>query len=184
MVPSKCFLTKGVGRDREKLMSFEKALRDAGIEKYNLVYVSSIFAPKCEIITRDVGLLALSPGQIVHCVMARSDTNEPNRQIASAIGLAIPADRETYGYISEHHTYGQTDETAGEYSEDLAATMLAGTLGVDFDPNSAYDERKEIFQMSGKIVKTTNCTQSARGDKNGLWTTTIACVVFVEYRES
>jgi len=179
MVPKHVFFTKGVGVHREKLASFEAALRSAGIEKFNLVRVSSIFPPGCKIMTRQRGLDRLQPGQIVFCVMADAATNEPGRQMAASIGLAVPADGKQYGYLSEHHAFGQTDETAGDYAEDLAATMLATTLGLAFNPESAYDERKEIYRMSGKIVRSQNVTQSARCNKDGLWTTCIACAAFV-----
>ncbi len=179
MVPRKVFFTKGVGRAKEQLASFEAALRDAGIEKFNLVTVSSILPPKCKIVSSEDGLKELMPGQIVFVVMSRNSSNEPNRMIAASVGCAVPADRTTYGYLSEHHSYGQTDESAGEYAEDLAASMLASTLGIEFDVNKNYDEKKEIWKMSGKIVKTTNITQSAKVDKNGLWTTVIATAVFV-----
>src|SRR3989344_4044506 len=116
MVPNKLFFTKGVGRHKEKLASFEAALRDAGIEKYNLVYVSSIFPPNCKIIPREEGLKYLNPGEIVYCVMARADTDEHNRLVAASIGCAIPADGSQYGYLSEHHGYGETDEKAGDYA--------------------------------------------------------------------
>ncbi|MEK7211690.1 MAG: arginine decarboxylase, pyruvoyl-dependent, partial [Patescibacteria group bacterium] len=174
MVPSKVFFTKGVGRHKNYLQSFELALRDAGIEKCNLVYVSSIFPPGCKIVSRNDGINQLPPGQITFCVMARNATNEPNRLIASSVGLAIPADASNYGYLSEHHPFGETDEKAGEYAEDLAATMLASTLGVEFDQNANWDEREMVYKMSGKIIKATNVTQSAQGEKNGLWTTVIA----------
>jgi len=184
MIPAKVFFTKGVGRHKEKLSSFELALRDAGIEKCNLVNVSSILPPNCKIIPKAQGLNELKAGQIVFCVMARIDTNEPNRLLAASIGCAIPADSNQYGYLSEHHTFGETDEKAGDYAEDLAACMLATTLGVEFDPNTNYDERKETWRISDKIVKTTNMTQSALGDKNGLWTTVIATAVFILPKES
>ncbi|KPK46562.1 MAG: pyruvoyl-dependent arginine decarboxylase [Planctomycetes bacterium SM23_25] len=179
MVPKYVFFTKGVGVHREKLASFEAALRNAGIEKFNVVRVSSIFPPGCKILSRRRGLERLWPGQIVFCVMAEAATNEPGRQMAASVGLAAPADGEQYGYLSEHHSFGQTDETAGDYAEDLAATMLATTLGLEFNPESAYDERKEIYRMSGKIVRSQNVTQSARCNKDGLWTTCIACAAFV-----
>ena len=179
MVPRYVFFTKGVGIHREKLASFELALRDAGIEKYNLVRVSSIFPPGCRMITRQRGIELLRPGQIAFCVLAETATNEPGRQMAASIGLAVAADGDQYGYLSEHHSYGETDEKAGDYAEDLAATMLATTLGLEFDPESAYDERKEIYRMSGKIVRSQNTTQSARCDKHGRWTTCIASAVFV-----
>ncbi|GIU68353.1 MAG: putative pyruvoyl-dependent arginine decarboxylase [Candidatus Pacearchaeota archaeon] len=178
MVPNKLFFTKGVGRHKERLASFELALRDAGIEKFNLVTVSSIFPPNCKIISKDEGLKKLKPGEIVYCVMARAETNENNRLIASSIGVAIPSDENQYGYLSEHHTYGETAETAGDYAEDLAASMLATTLGIEFDENMGWDEREQVYKMSGKIIKTRNITQSAEG-KAGLWTTVVAAAVFV-----
>ncbi|HTY38081.1 MAG TPA: arginine decarboxylase, pyruvoyl-dependent [Bacteroidota bacterium] len=173
------FFTKGVGRHKDYLQSFELALRDAGIEKCNLVTVSSIYPPNCKRIPKEDGLKLLEPGAITFCVMARNATNEPNRLVASAIGVAQPADANLYGYLSEHHPFGETDERAGEYAEDLAATMLASTLGLEFDPNTAWDEREKMFKMSGKIVRTFNVTQSAEGDKKGIWTTVIAVAVLL-----
>jgi arginine decarboxylase len=102
MVPKYVFFTKGLGIHREKLASFEAALRDAGIEKFNLVRVSSIYPPGCRIIHRNKGLTRLHPGQIVFCVMADTATNEPGRQMAASIGLARPAEGTRYGYLSEH----------------------------------------------------------------------------------
>jgi arginine decarboxylase len=179
MVPKRAFFVRGVGVHRERLASFESALRDAGIERFNLVHVSSIFPPNCKIITKREGLKYLEPGQIVFCVMSRNDTCEPNRLIASSIGLAVPQRKESqYGYISEHHAYGQKSTIAGEYAEDLAASMLATTLGLDFDKNASWDEREQQWKMSGKIVKTMNMTQSAVG-RGGYWTTVIAAAVLV-----
>ena len=174
------FLTRGVGKHREKLTSFELALRSAGIAEYNLVRVSSIFPPYCKLIPMQEGLKYLTPGQIVFTVMHENATNEPHRLIAASVGLAIPANPQYYGYLSEHHSFGETDQKAGDYAEDLAATMLATILGVDFDPNVGYDERKDIWRMSDKIVTTRNVTQSAIGDRDGLWSTVVAAAVFVD----
>jgi arginine decarboxylase len=173
------FFTKGVGKHKDYLQSFELALRDAGIEKLNLVTVSSIYPPNCRRVPREEGLKLLSPGNVTFSVMARNATNEPNRLIAASIGVAQPSDRNQYGYLSEHHPNGETDERAGDYAEDLAATMLATTLGVEFDPDTAWDEREKLYKMSGKIVRTFNITQSAEGDKNGLWTTVVATAVML-----
>lgn len=173
------FFTKGVGVHKDYLSSFEMALRDAGIAEYNLVYVSSIFPPNCKRTSREEGRKFLSPGQIVFCVMARNSTNEPNRLISSSIGLAQPADSNFYGYLSEHHPFGETEKKTGDYAEDLAATMLASTLGLEFDLNTAWDEREQLYKSSGKIIRTTNITQSAEGQKDGLWTTTIAAAILI-----
>jgi len=178
-VPSRIFFTKGVGRHKDYLQSFELALRDAKIEKCNLVTVSSIFPPGCKRIPTEEGLKSLQAGQITFCVMARNATNEPNRLIAASIGVAVPADTLQYGYLSEHHPFGETDEKAGEYAEDLAATMLASTLGVEFNPDTAWDERELLYKMSGKIVRTFNITQSAEGEKSGLWTTVVASAILL-----
>ena len=179
-IPKKMFLTKGVGIHKDKLASFELALRDAGIEKCNLVTVSSILPPNCKIIPKEEGLKQLNPGQITFCVIARNDTNEPNRLISAAIGVAIPKDTSVYGYLSEHHSFGEVGKKAGEYAEDLAATMLATALGIEFDINRAWDERKQIYKASGHIFRTTHSCQSAEGNKDGLWTTVFAAAVFLE----
>ena len=178
-VPTKIFFTKGVGRHKDYLQSFELALRDAKIEKCNLVAVSSIYPAGCKRIPPEDGLSLLQAGQITFAVMARNATNEPNRLIAASLGVATPADSSQYGYLSEHHPYGETDERAGDYAEDLAATMLATTLGVEFNSDTGWDEREKLYKMSGKIVKTYNVTQSAEGDKNGLWTTVIASAILL-----
>ena len=179
MVPRRIFLTKGVGKHKERLTSFELGLRDAGIAAQNLVRVSSIFPPNCKIISRKEGLKYLNPGEVVFAVVAENSTREPHRLVASSIGLAVPADRNTYGYLSEHHSFGEPDNVAGEYAEELAAEMLATTLNVEFDPDKSWDEKKQIYRLSNKIVRTTNITQTAVGDKRGLWTTVIASAILI-----
>ena len=180
MVPKKVFFTKGVGRHKHQLQSFELALRDADIEQCNLVYVSSIIPPRCTIISKEKGVKELNTGQITYVVMSRNSTNEPNRLIGAAVGIAIPKDRDNYGYISEHHSFGITSKKLVDYTEDLAATMLATTLGLEFDPDKAWDKRKQEYKMSKQIVRTQSIVQTAEGDKDGLWTTVIAAAVFIE----
>ncbi|HUW56646.1 MAG TPA: arginine decarboxylase, pyruvoyl-dependent [Planctomycetota bacterium] len=179
LVPREVFLTRGVGHHRERLASFEEALRKAEIASFNLVNVSSIFPPGCKLISRSKGLEKLRPGQVVFAVMSRNDTNEYRRLVASSVGLALPRDTSMYGYLSEHESHGQNEREAGDYAEDLAASMLATTLGVGFDPDAAWDEKKEIYRISGRIVRTQSITQSAVGMKGSIWTTTVAAAVFI-----
>jgi len=179
LIPKRVFFTKGVGKHETRLQSFELALRKAGIEACNLVRVSSILPPGCKIISMSRGLAELNPGQVTFVVLADASTDEPSRMVGAGIGLAQPADGMQYGYISEHHGFGMTENRIADMVEDMAATMLATTLGIEFDPKTAYDERKEIYQMSGKIVRSRACVQTAEGDKDGLWTTVIAAAVFV-----
>ena len=98
MVPKMMFFTSGVGYHRDSLQSFELALRDAGIEKCNIVSISSIFPPDCELISKEKGVKKLQPGQITFVVLARKSTNEPNRLVSASIGLACPKDKKQYGF--------------------------------------------------------------------------------------
>lgn len=181
ILPKYVFLTKGVGVHREKLASFEAALRDAGIAAYNIVRVSSIFPPCCHIISRARGSRMLVPGQVAFVVISDNATNEPHRLLSASVGVAIPKDPSKYGYLSEYHSYGEREEKAGDYAEDLAAQMLATTLGVQFNPDTSYDQRKEIWRISNQIVRTQNVTQSAIGNKAGLWTTVVAAAVLITH---
>ncbi|HJH32224.1 MAG TPA: arginine decarboxylase, pyruvoyl-dependent [Methanosarcinaceae archaeon] len=160
LVPKKAFFTSGVGRHTEYLESFEVALRNAGIEKYNLVTVSSILPPQCMIVSKEEGLAELSPGQIVFCVMSRISSDEPSRLITSSIGCAIPKDINMHGYISEHHAFGQTKAAAGNYAEQLAKSMY-------------HTWTKE------EPIKTVHITRAADVDEELRWTTVLSAVVFV-----
>lgn len=179
LVPKYMFFTKGTGKHRESLQSFEEALRIAGIARFNLVRVSSIYPADCNIISRKRGLEKLTAGQIVFCVIAESRTNEPNRLAGAGIGLAVPADKTKHGYISEYHGFGMTRRVCEDYVEDMAASMLATTQGIDLDPDKAYNERKEIYQAKGLVVSARAIVQTIEGDKNGLWTTAVSAAVFI-----
>ncbi|HIP62566.1 MAG TPA: arginine decarboxylase, pyruvoyl-dependent [Archaeoglobus profundus] len=159
LIPRKVFLTSGVGHHEDALVSFELALRDAGIEKYNLVYVSSIYPPGCELITKEEGLKYLQPGQIVFCVMAKMTSNEAGKTIYASIGVAIPENKELNGYLTEYYGYCDEKEDVGKYAEDKAAYMLETAFGV-------------------KPIKTLNVTRKAKVQR-GMYTTVIATAVFI-----
>jgi arginine decarboxylase len=178
LVPRSFFLTHGVGVHRERLTAFELALRDADIEQQNLVAISSILPPRCIEMARQDGVATLEPGEITFSVLARAETNEPGRRVHSSIGLARPSDPSMYGYISEHHGHGMTRAQSGDYAEDLAASMLASTLGIEFDPDAAWNERKRVYETSNLIIGSTSITAYAEGDQNGLWTCAVAAAVF------
>jgi arginine decarboxylase len=169
MVPRRVFFTKGVGKHKHELQSFELALRDADIEQCNLVYVSSIIPPNCTIVTKEKGIKELNAGEITYVVMSRNSTNEPNRLIGAAVGIAVPKDRSNYGYISEHHSFGVTVKKLEDHTEDLAATMLATTLGLEFDPDKAWDKRKQEYKMSRQIVRTQSIAQTMSGKNFPPW---------------
>jgi arginine decarboxylase len=171
VIPKQLFLTKGTGVHKEKLISLELSLRDAGIAQFNLVKVTSIFPPGCAITTKEKGLENLSPGEIVFCVLSENSTNEPDRLIAASIGLAAPEDEGKYGYLLEHQSFDEKTEGAGDYAELLATEMVATTFSeADWDENK---DRRE------GIADTMNVTQIATSAGNGLWTTVVAVAVFI-----
>ena len=179
IVPRRVFLTKGKGQHKEKLASFEQALRDAGIETFNLVKVSSIYPPGCQLISKQEGINHLHPGQIVFLVMSEISTEESHRLISASVGMAVPNDPKHYGYLSEHHSFGQNEREVGQYAEDLAADMLMTTLGKDFDLSQIWNEERSLYEIGDGIeVRTQNITQIAHG-KKGFWTTAFAAAVLI-----
>ena len=178
-VPKKIFLTKGKGLSKERLTSFELALREADIASLNLITVSSILPPKCDFVSMEEGKSMLSPGQVVPVVLARSDSNIFGDLVSSGVGVAIPKEIDHYGYLSEHHCVGMDDYSMEEYVEDLAAEMLATTYGVDFNPDASWDEKRELWKIDNRIVKTKSIIQTAKVDKEGYWCTTVSAAVLV-----
>ena len=177
LLPKKIFFTRGIGRGETQLQSFEHALRDADIAPYNLVSVSSMLPPYAEIIDKSEGIKLLSYGQILFTVLARNSSNELNRMISSAIGFAVPADRGKWGYLSEHHSFGQTENDSGHFAEKLAAEMLASTMGLD--EHLTWDENKNEYVLDDKILTTKNIAATTVVLKPDEWATVIAAAVLV-----
>ena len=179
LVSKELFLTKGKGVHEDRLTSFEYALRDAGIAGTNLVLISSIFPPKANLISRKEGLKKIKPGQILFTIYSKNQTKEPHRVCSASVGIAQPKDTERYGYLSEYESFGQNEIQAGDYAEDIAAQMLASSLGIPFDADKDWDEKRQQWLISGQIYNTHNVTQSTRGDKDGKWTTVFAAAVLL-----
>lgn len=178
-MPKKLFLTKGKGVHDDRLTSFEFALRDAGIAGTNLVLISSIFPPNAKLVSRAQGLKLIKPGQVLFTIYSRNQTNEPHRLCAASVGIARPKDPNRYGYLSEYESFGQAEKQAGDYAEDIAAQMLASSLGIPFDIDKSWDQKRHQWTISGQIYKTQNITQTTTGDKNGKWTTVFAAAVLI-----
>lgn len=179
MIPQKVFFVKGIGCHKNKLLSFELALRDAGIEKYNLVKVSSILPPDCIEISKESGLEFLKPGQIVYTVMSEIRSNKFNQLIAASIGVAKPIDFKSYGYLSEYHAFDMKDDNVGNNAEDLAVSMLGTSLGINFDQDLDYEEKMRIFKANDKIVESKNITASAIVREKNAWVAVIAAAIFI-----
>jgi len=178
-IPKNIFLTKGTGIHNEKLASFELALRSAGIASYNLVSVSSILPPNCEIINQSEGKKLLHPGQVVPVVLARSQSKKSDTLVSSGVGIAVPRNRNDYGYLSEHHTMGMDENQMEDYVEDLAAEMLATTYGLEFDPDASWDEKRELWNIDDRIVETKSIVEISQTDSSEKWTTVVCAAVLI-----
>ncbi len=178
-IPKNIFLTKGTGVHNEKLASFELALRSASIASYNLISVSSILPPHCSIIDSEKGNRMLHPGQVVPVVLARSDSNKADTLVSSGIGIAIPRNRDDYGYLSEHHATGMNARQVEDYVEDLAAEMLATTYGLQFDPDASWDKKRELWTIDNRIVETKSIVAVSPSDSSGKWTTVVCAAVLI-----
>ena len=179
LIPVQAYLTRGVGVHREELVAFELALREAGIAAQNLVAVSSILPPDCELIGRTEGEKLLQPGQILHVVISREETCEPHRVLGAAIGIARPADRSLHGFIAEHGSFERTESEIASHAEDLAITMLASTLGIEVDESLDAGARADALSADARIEHRDTICAVAAGDAEGRWTVVIAAAVFI-----
>ena len=179
LMAKKLFLTKGKGIHEDRLTSFEFALRDARIAGTNIVLISSIFPPNAKLISRKEGLKKIKPGQILFTIYSKNQTNEPHRMCSASVGIAQPKDQNRYGYLSEYESFGQNENQAGDYAEDVAAQMLASSLGIPFDVDKNWYEKRQQWKISGQLHNTHNITQSTKGNKDGIWTTVFASTVLL-----
>lgn len=174
----KLFLTEGVGYHREKLISFEMALRDARIAQFNLVRVSSIYPPGAQFISLEEGVDRLTPGEIVHCVLSENATNQADHLIAASVGVALPPDANTHGFLAEHHSFDEEHTEAARHAESMAATMLSTLMNWPGAEDPCYDADHGVWIVGDSVVRSTSVVQATRG-KDGLWTSVVAAAVFV-----
>lgn len=156
IIPKYIFFTKGKGEHKDKLISFELALRDAKIAPFNLVRVSSIFPPKCKVISPEEGLKKLKKGQILFCVLSENSTNKAGEIVSCSVGAAIPQNKNNYGYLSEHH---DNKLNCGEYAQKLAVDMM-----------------KSVFKTDN--IKSFYTSETSKG-KKGKWVTVVAAAVLI-----
>lgn len=180
LVPKKIFFVKGKGfSTNSELRSFEQALRDAGIEKFNIVKVSSIIPPHCEEVSKEEGLKELKVGQIVYSVMSRISSNKKNKVICASIGVAKPVNEEDYGYLSEKHSIDIEPRKVAKRTKELAAEMLVTTHGFSYDPQLVFSEKTENFKLNEKTIELKSITESALINLDYEWATVMAAAIFI-----
>ena len=57
--------------------------------------------------------------------------------------------------------------------------MLATTYGVNFDPDASWDEKRELWEIDNRIVKTKSLIETAKVNAEGYWCTTVSAAVLI-----
>lgn len=178
LIPKGLFFTSGVGIHKERLVSFELALKDARVNHLNLVPVSSIVPPGCQVVSADEGVRRLKPGAVTFCVAAWISSNEPGRTVTSAVGMCSPKDQAMHGYLSEHHAFDESEELAKEYTEYLAALMFMNTNGIPEGTGLSWSANKVIWMETNRILRLESVVKSAIVSL-GTYTTVFAGAIFL-----
>jgi arginine decarboxylase len=180
LIPTKFFLTKGVGVHEKSLRAFENALRAAGINQCNLVKVSSIIAPGCKLVSREEGMKQIKPGQVTFAVMATSETNEPGQCVVAGIGMAQPKDETLYGYLTEvEEAIGRTDQDVEQDVVEMALENLVSEWNPKFEGENAYRKGQKNYHLEGRDIRVESIVQSAEGAEKNQYTCVIVAAVFV-----
>jgi arginine decarboxylase len=180
LVPSRFFLTSGVGVHKHELVSLELALQQAGIEGCNLSRVTSTVPVGCVLVSRDEGIKQLRSGQITFAVQAKVSTCEPHRRIAAALGLVVPADSQTPGCISAVEESGAGDErSAADLAELVALEVFAARTRTPFDADAEWDRKKRVYQVGDKTIHVKRITEVAIGRDDGQYTSVLTAAVFL-----
>ena len=161
LVPKKVFLTSGKGMHESRLGAFENALRQAGIEKYNLVRVSSIMPPECKFVSKTEGLKEFKPGEIVFCVLSDSYTNNPEDSVSAAIATAYHNDSSIHGYVAEIKEKNSSLEKTEQKAVALAKNML------------------ETISKSKTKMECKSIVEYSKPSSSGKWTCVICAAVFI-----
>jgi len=180
IIPTKFFLTKGVGVHEKDMRAFEEALRDAGIHTCNLIKKSSVIAAGCKRISVQEGMKYITPGQITFAVIAQSQTNEPGQRVVAGIGMAQPKDTSLYGYLTEvEQAIGRTDEDVEEDVIEMALENLVTEWNPKFEGEKFYRKGKKNYKFEGRSISVDSLVQSAEGEEQNKYTVVIVAAVFI-----
>ncbi|MFL5560997.1 MAG: pyruvoyl-dependent arginine decarboxylase [Gemmatimonadaceae bacterium] len=167
-VPSRVFFVSGVGVHAQERVAFQHAMRAAGVADSNLVKVSSVIAPGCQIIPAAEGRSLLRPGNIVHAVVGTAKTDEPHQRVTTALAWAKPARRGVPGYIAEIEedmAKGKSEKSAMEQVAAEVLEILAMRLRVKVDAERLWSRRgrSRTVRMGGTDVQVGALCASAVG---------------------
>jgi arginine decarboxylase len=102
-IPTQYFLVSGASDGYTPLNAFDGALLQAGIGNTNIVRMSSIVPPHCQLISP----VALPPGAIVPAAYACITSDIPGEIISAGVAVALPEDENQNGLIMEYSAKGE-----------------------------------------------------------------------------
>jgi arginine decarboxylase len=104
--PTHYFLVSGASEGFTPLNAFDGALLHAGIGDTNLVKMSSIVPPRCQLISP----VPLPAGSLVPTAYASITSDVPGEMISSAVAVALPKESHYPGLIMEYSARGPKAE--------------------------------------------------------------------------
>ena len=182
-VPEKVFFFKLKWFHEDELVSFELALRDAGVEMFNFVPVSSIYPPNCEVVDYQEWIKYLKPGQIVFCVMARYSSNKPGEKIFSSVWCAFPKDKSKWWYFTEYH--GTISGLKQKIENDKKIKTAIDFFGVNLEWEIdwwKYAEQSARYMLETGFEQEVESSQSIYQEAivpENKWATVLSIAVFI-----
>ncbi len=143
----------GVGVSKSPLVSFDKALLNAGVGNYNLVRLSSILPAHCEQVIN--GNIDIPEGSLLPVAYSTISSNTYGDRLVSTIGVGLPEDEDKVGVIMEYSTKNVDVEDAID--------TLSGMI-------------TEAFEERGWKLKETVVTRASDVVNDDRTHTTFACI--------
>jgi arginine decarboxylase len=103
--PTQYFLVSGASDGYTPLNAFDGALLQAGIGNTNIIKMSSIVPPHCQLIAP----VPLPPGALVPAAYAAITSDIPGETISAAVALALTEDSDRPGLIMEDSSRGHRE---------------------------------------------------------------------------
>jgi arginine decarboxylase len=101
--PTHYFVASGASDGYTPLNAFDGALLRAGIGNTNIVKMSSIVPPHCQL----VAPIPLPPGALVPTAYASITSDVPGEVISAGVAIALPEDENQNGLIMEYSAKGE-----------------------------------------------------------------------------
>jgi len=178
IVPKQMFFTKGVGYHRNKLQALNQRFVMPASRSATLLRYRASSRRNVRLSLRPRGSRNSKQGKSPSLFLPRGDSG--TKPSGFCIRRSCTTEKQEAIRLYQRTPWFWPDSQEGfDFAEDLAATMLASTLGIELDPDKDWNERKMVYQVGERQFVSRSTAQTARGHKDSLWTTVIACAVML-----